>query len=98
MEYKFAREELRSEDDWNEFHKQGFTLVENTPEEIEEVVMEMELRLKSNFQVTEDDQMLQNRWLGIVREYPNILQIEPGLDEKLLVGAHFLRTHPDWLE
>lgn len=98
LETKFAREGIHSEEDWKDFHDQGLTLVENTPEEIEQVSMEMEQRLNSEFTVSEHDQELRARWLEIVREYPKVLQIEPGLDEKLFVGAHFMRTHQDWLD
>ena len=49
----------------------GLKVIENTPEEISALVMEMLDTLNSENQWTEEDQELQNRFLTLLRAYPN---------------------------
>jgi putative glycosyltransferase (TIGR04372 family) len=98
LELSFAREGMPNEAEWESFDDAGFKLVENTPEEISEVAIEMDQRLESTFEESEEDRELQRRWLSIVLSYPKIITLEPGLDKRLKIGSHFLRSHPGWLD
>ena len=48
-----------------EFNKRGINLIENTPEEIRDVVTEMEARLKGTWQETAEDEELQKRFWAL---------------------------------
>jgi putative glycosyltransferase (TIGR04372 family) len=76
----------------------GVEIVENTPEEIEALTLEMHQRLRSEFVPTKEDEELHVRFMSLVRSYPETIHIESGLDVNLRMCAHFLRTHSDWLE
>ena len=78
-------------DSYKQYEKNGIELISNTPQEIRDVVDEMEKRLNGTWQDNEDDDELQRRfWTyfkssdrhGIVRSR---------------IGAKFLRTNKDLL-
>jgi putative glycosyltransferase (TIGR04372 family) len=77
----------------------GVRLIENSPEEIRELVLEMAARLSGTWQAEPCDEALQARFWQI---YP--LDARDAYDHKPLhgmararYGAHFLRNNPDWL-
>ena len=70
-----------------EFKKRGIELVENTPEEIRDVVTEMEARLKGTWQPTAEDEELQKRFWAL---------FEPNKLNRVFrsrIGAKFLREN-----
>jgi putative glycosyltransferase (TIGR04372 family) len=75
----------------------GLRIVENTPEEISEAVVEMHQRLHSEFTWSDDDEELQYRFLSIVRSYPDVFPLWSETPH-IKIGAHFLRTHRDLLD
>ena len=76
----------------HEYKNLGIELVENSPEEIRAVAIEMDERLKGVWQDTEEDLMLRNRLMSIVRT-------NKSSDVRLpLMGANFLRNNRHLLD
>ena len=72
------------------FAKLNLELIENTPEEIKAVTIEMDDRLNANWQTTEEDEELQQRFWALFG--PDKLK-SPGLR----IGAEYLRENKDLL-
>ena len=74
------------------YENHGIEVLENTPEEIREVVVEMDERLKGTWETTEEDEVLQKRFWSIFGT--------SGLHGvfRSRIGADFLRQHPKLLE
>jgi len=74
-------------------HEQaGIDLIENTPEEITAVAMEMEKRIKGTWQTTEEDEAMQQRFWSLFK---------PSKMNQVFVsrfGAQFLRQNRELLE
>lgn len=73
----------------------GIELIENTPEEIKALAIEMDERLKGTWQTTAEDEDLQRRFWEIFKKYAN-----PNLhgEYRARIGAHFLRNNLYWLQ
>lgn len=73
-----------------DYQKAGVEVINNSPEEILDVAMEMEERLNGTWNETEEDKELQQRFCGIVSR----------TDRKFLgrIGAKFLRQHRGLLD
>jgi len=68
------------------FAKRNIDLIENTPEEIKDVVMEMEDRIKGRWKSTDEDEQLQERFWELLG--PDQLK-----SPHLRIGAGFLRQN-----
>ena len=70
----------------------GITLVENTPDEIRDVVIEMEERLKGTWKTTKEDEILQRKFWSLYKS--------SELHGKIYsrIGADFLRTYQALLD
>jgi putative glycosyltransferase (TIGR04372 family) len=82
----------------SDYESKGIKAIENTPEEIRDVVIEMLERLKGDWQQEADDEMLQNRFW---QEYPldaRSIRSNKPLHGKVFsrYGANFLRMNRDW--
>jgi putative glycosyltransferase (TIGR04372 family) len=75
----------------------GLKIVENTPEEISEAVIEMHKRLHSAFTGSDQDQELQERFLALVRSYPEVFH-SWNETPHIKIGAHFLRANRQLLD
>ena len=82
-----------------DYEAEGVRLIENTQEEIRDVVVEMVERLNGTWQPCEEDEVLQRKFWEI---FPTDAR---GVDGKPLhakvrarFGAAFLRNNPDWLQ
>lgn len=84
----------------SDYESQGVELIENTPEEIRDVVIEMAERLNGTWQPHEDDEGLQRRFWEI--STTNAMDAYRGGpwhgDIRARFGAHFLRNNRDWLK
>ena len=98
MDFGFAQIYPDKEDGRNLYKRMGVVVVENSPEEIADVSLEMHQRLNGEFEPTPEDEELQTRFLSLARSYNNIIRIESGLESNLRLGRGFLRTHREWLE
>jgi putative glycosyltransferase (TIGR04372 family) len=82
-----------------DYESKGINLIESTPEEIRDVVIEMAERLNGVWQTHEDDEALQKRFWEI---FTDALDIYRGRhlhgEVRARFGAHFLRNNRDWLQ
>ncbi|MFA4849316.1 MAG: TIGR04372 family glycosyltransferase [Methanoregula sp.] len=76
----------------NQYLEMGITLIENTPEEIREVAIEMEERLKGIWVTTEEDEELQRRFWSLYKP--------SELHGKIYsrIGAAFVRKYQTLLD
>ena len=83
----------------SEYEAHGIKLIENTPEEIRDVVIEIVKILSGTWQPHEDDETLQNRFWEIYPcEAVNVSNGRPLHGEiRSRFGAQFLRDNRDWL-
>lgn len=75
-----------------QFTDMGITLIENTPEEILEVTIEMEERLNGTWITTEEDEKLQKKFWSY---YP-LTEIRDRITSR--IGTDFLRKNQELLE
>jgi len=86
--------------DTSDFETNGIDLIENTPEEIRDVAIEMAEHLAGTWQSRPDDEALQQRFWDIFPiDAVNNINGNP-LHGKILArfGAAFLRNNPEWLQ
>ena len=74
------------------FEQIGVDVIENTPEEIIAVAMEMDERLKGTWQTTEEDEELQQRFWSLLEVR------EPNEEFRPRMGAEFLRQNRELLD
>lgn len=81
------------------YESKGIILIENTPEEIRDVVIEMVERLNGTWQAHEDDDVLQHKFWEI---FPSDAKTPDGKplhgEIRAPFGAAFLRNNRDWLQ
>jgi putative glycosyltransferase (TIGR04372 family) len=84
----------------SDYASKGVKLIENTPEEIRDVVIEMAERLNGTWQPHEDDEVLQRRfWKIFPTDAVDAYQGRPLHGEiRARFGAHFLRNNRNWLQ
>lgn len=84
----------------SDYVSKGIEVIENTPEEIRDVVIEMADRLNGNWQPHEDDDLLQKRFWELfpadVLEPTNKRPLHGEIRGRF--GAAFLRNNRDWLQ
>jgi len=73
------------------FQNIGVDLIENTPEELLAVAVEMDERLKETWQITKEDKELQERFWSLFD------LTDPNEDFRPRLGAEFLRHNPELL-
>ena len=76
----------------HQYEEHGIEVVENTPEEITSVAVEMDERLKGTWKTSEEDEWLQQRFWSLFK--PSDLN---GVFH-LRIGADFLRQNRNLLE
>ena len=83
----------------SEYASKGIKLIENTPEEIRDVVIEMAERLNGTWKPHEDDEVLQRRfWEIFPTDAVDAYQGRPLHGEiRVRFGAEFLRKNKDFL-
>jgi len=82
------------------YETKGVDLIENTPEEIRDVAIEMAERLNGTWQAHPEDDALQQRfWEIFPTDAVNVFNGKP-LHGKIRssFGAAFLRNNPEWLK
>lgn len=72
------------------YKKNGIHIVENTPEEILDLVKEMFERLEGRFVQTDEDKRLQEKYLEIYKNYSFFAE------NKNPIGRDFLRKNAEW--
>ncbi|NQW23755.1 MAG: TIGR04372 family glycosyltransferase [SAR202 cluster bacterium] len=83
----------------SEYESKGIQLIENTPEEIRDAVIELVERLSGTWQPQEDDEALQGKFWEIFPADAKTAEGEPLHGEiRSHFGAEFLRNNRDWLQ
>jgi len=84
-----------------QYAQRGIEVIDNTPEEIRDLVVEMDDRLNGLWRATPDDEALQGRFWDLIRRHNG----PHGRGNERLhgvirarIGAHFLREHRAWLD
>ena len=77
--------------------RKGIQLLENTPDEIAGLAIEMHQRLQTAFQPSEEDEELQRRFFAILRAHSDVIPPAKNF-HRITIGAHFLRSHRELLE
>ncbi len=75
----------------------GVFLIENTPEEIRDVVLEMDSRLHQSWKALPGDRDLQDRFQSIYNSFVSQSKIQLHGKIKFKYGASFLRENRAWL-
>ena len=83
-----------------DYEAKGIKLIENTAEEIRDVVVEIAERLNGSWQPHEDDEALQQRfWEVFPADALEVSNNRPLHGEiRARFGSQFLRNKPDWLQ
>ena len=86
--------------DGNEFKQNDVELRENSPEEIRDIVIEMDDRLNGNWKETKEDKILQEKFWSIFEENMKKLNFKKILHGKIKArfGAKYLRNNQDWIK
>jgi len=83
----------------SDYESKGIQLIENTPEEIRDIVIELVERLKGTWQPHKDDEDLQRKFWAI---FPADYKSEDGTklhgDVRSHFGTVFLRNNRDWVQ
>ena len=84
----------------SDYETKGVTLIENTPEEIRDVAIEMADRLTGTWQTLPGDEMLQQRIneIFLTRAVVSINGKSHHGEIRSRFGAVFLRNNPEWLQ
>jgi len=80
-----------------QYAEHGIEVVDNTPDEITALAIEMEERLCGTWQTTEEEEELQRRFWTIYRE-TNALYRDATVQTRRRIGAEFLRQHRELLD
>ena len=83
-----------------EFEQNGVELEESSPEEIRDLVIEMDERLNGNWNETEEDLLLQKKFWSIFEDRIRRLNLKKPLHGKIKArfGAKFLRENQNWIK
>jgi len=84
----------------SDYDSKGVDLIENTPEEIRDVVIEMAERLSGTWQHKEDDEYLQRRFWEVFPTKATSVHDGRPLHGHIHArfGANFLRNNREWLQ
>ena len=78
-----------------EFDKAGVEVVDNTPDEIKELAIEMVERISGKWQVTKVDKDLQSHFWAVIEQCTNS-RIK-AVNVTSFIGTSFLKKHVDLL-
>ncbi|MBI3317665.1 MAG: TIGR04372 family glycosyltransferase [Candidatus Omnitrophica bacterium] len=79
------------------YERIGLEILENTPEEIAELSLEMHERLQAGFRPSREDEALLRRLWSVLSPHPDVLRrLEDPRD--VWLGTHFSKAHPELLE
>jgi hypothetical protein len=79
------------------YDRKRIQLLENTPEEIAELAIEMHQRIRGEFRPSQEDEELQRRFFSILRAHSDALPPMKNL-HRITIGAGFLRRYRQLLE
>ena len=82
-----------------EYELNNVELEENSPEEIRDLVIEMDERLSGRWKETKEDLLLQKKFWSIFEDRIKGLNLQKPIDKKIKIGfgAKFLRENQNWI-
>ncbi|MDP7196416.1 MAG: TIGR04372 family glycosyltransferase, partial [SAR202 cluster bacterium] len=83
----------------DEYKLNDVELEENSPEEIRDLVIEMDERLNGRWKDTNEDLLLQKRFWSIFEDRIKRLNLKGPMHRKMKIrfGAKFLRENQNWI-
>ena len=83
----------------SDYSAKNIALIDNTPEEIRDLVIEMAERLEGSFQPRPEDEALQSKfWEIFPSDAVDVNGVRLHGEIRARYGAAFLRNNPEWLE
>lgn len=80
------------------YERVGLEILENTPQEIEDLAVEMEQRIRGVYQSQAGDEALQDKFISIIQSHAAKFVAGEKFDySRIRIGSDFLRNNPDWL-
>ena len=80
----------------SQYQTQGLTVINNTPTQIRDVVLEQESRLHGQWQTSAEDELLQQRFWSLLMDQPGAAELHGTIRSRM--GAVFLRQHQQLLD
>ena len=83
----------------DEYELNDVELEENSPEEIKDLIIEMDERLNERWKDTKEDLLLQKRFWSIFEDRIKRLNLKIAIHKKIKLryGAKFLRENQNWI-
>lgn len=83
----------------NLFIDAGIKLIDNTPDEISELAIEMDNRIKGTWQLDKNDDKIHKKYNSILEKNPLTWEIyDPKVKRRPKIATSFLRKHTDLLD
>lgn len=79
------------------YEKEGITIHDLSSQEILKAVLEMEERISGRWKDTREDNKLQDKFWELFRSHKDFYKYHGKIHPEARVGAHFLRSNPEWL-
>lgn len=84
--------------DGRKLQASGIDVVDLTPGEISDAVLEMEKRLSGVWVDTPEDTEMQQEFWRVFRDWKDFSKLHGFIHPDARIGAHFLRNYPDFLK
>jgi putative glycosyltransferase (TIGR04372 family) len=80
-----------------QYDNEKIKIVDLTPKDIKQAVLEIEARLNGTWKDSEEDQRLQDRFWKIFNSHQDFHKNHGEIHPEARIGADFLRNNPEWL-
>ena len=81
----------------DQYDNEKILVVDLTPKDIKQAVLEIEARLNGTWKDSEEDQRLQDRFWKIFKSHQDFHKNHGEIHPEARIGADFLRNNPEWL-
>ena len=81
----------------DQYDNEKILVVDLTPKDIKQAVLEIEARLKGSWEESEEDRQLQDKFWEIFQSHQDFYKNHGEIHPEARVGTHFLRNNPEWL-
>jgi putative glycosyltransferase (TIGR04372 family) len=82
----------------NQYDNEKILVVDLTPKDIKQAVLEMEARLSGSWEESEEDRQLQDKFWEIFQTHQDFYKNHGVIHPEARFGTHFLRNNPEWLK
>ena len=81
-----------------EYKEEGIKIIDLSSEQIKEIVLEMEMRLRGNWRVTEEEELNQRQFMTIISSWPDPSEKMHGfIHPKARIRQKYLENNPSFL-